>query len=130
MRKLENRDDIKQLVTLFYSKLKEDDLISPIFYMYIQPKWDTHLDRFIDFWETNLFEVVKYKGSPMQMHLNLDKKLKHSIDKKYFDRWVFLWCESVDALYKGVTALKAKKNAKSIAIGQFMKVWHHKPMNH
>ena len=87
MRQIDNRSDINILVNSFYSKVRVDELLGPIFNAHISDdKWPEHLDKLTDFWETNLFGVAKFKGNPTQKHINVDKNLNYSIEQKHFGR--------------------------------------------
>jgi len=51
MKQIENRNDINILVNNFYSKIRKDDLLGPIFNAHIpDDKWKEHLDKLTDFW--------------------------------------------------------------------------------
>ena len=47
--KLENREDIKFLVDVFYEKVKQDPLIGYIFTDLMKVNWERHLPRIYDF---------------------------------------------------------------------------------
>jgi len=129
MKTIESREDINVLVNTFYAKIRKDDLLGPIFNSHIpEEKWPEHLDKLTDFWETNLFGVARFKGSPTQKHLNVDKNLNHTVDQKHFGQWLQLWFETIDELYEGEHALKAKEAARRMAHGQFMTIWAHRPL--
>ena len=84
-KEIENRDDVYLLVSTFYNKLKKDDFIGPIFLKAIpEEKWESHLQKLTDFWETNLFFVRKFKGNPMKAHKDLDRNFNHSISQEHF----------------------------------------------
>lgn len=130
MKLIENRNDISILVNAFYLKIRHDALLGPIFNSHIQDnQWPEHLDTLTDFWETNLFGVAGFKGSPTQKHLNVDKNLNYSIDQNHFGRWIQLWFETIDALYEGAVAEKAKYAARKMSTGQYLAIWSHRPGN-
>ena len=130
MKQICNRNDIHVLVNSFYSKIREDELLGPIFNSHIpEDKWPEHLDKLTDFWETNLFGIAKFKGSPTQKHINVDKNLKYSIEQKHFGRWLQLWFETINALYEGEYADKAKNAARKMSTGQFLSIWQQRPQN-
>ncbi len=65
MNDLKNRNDISILVHNFYSKVREDLLLGPIFNAHIaENDWPKHLIKLTDFWETNLFGIAKFNGNP------------------------------------------------------------------
>lgn len=120
MKEIENRNDIHLLVSTFYDRIRSDLLLGPIFNMHIaNDKWPAHVNKLTDFWTTGLFGVVAFKGNPTQAHRNVDENLKHTIDEKHFKKWLFLWLSTVDSLFTGALANRAKEAAKKMAIGQF-----------
>ena len=130
MKPINDRADIDILVNCFYSKIRTDELLGPIFNSHIsEDKWKEHLDKLTDFWETNLFGVAKFKGSPTQKHINVDKNLNYEIEQKHFDKWLQLWFETIDELFTGEYADKAKNSARKMSTGQFLAIWHQRPKN-
>lgn len=130
MRQIDNRSDINILVNSFYSKVRVDELLGPIFNAHISDdKWPEHLDKLTDFWETNLFGVAKFKGNPTQKHMNVDKNLNYSIEQKHFGRWLQIWFETIDELYEGEYADKAKNSARKMSTGQYLAIWQQRPEN-
>lgn len=130
MKQIENRNDVNVLVNLFYSRIRKDELLGPIFNSHIaEDKWPEHLEKLTDFWETNLFGIAKFKGSPTQKHINVDKNLNYTIDQKHFGKWIQLWFETIDELFEGEYADKAKNAARKMATGQFLSIWHQRPAN-
>lgn len=130
MKSIENSDDIRQLVTAFYTKIRKDELLAAIFNSHIaEDKWAEHLHRLTDFWETNLFGIAKFKGNPTQKHINVDKNLNHSISQQHFGRWLQLWFETIDELFAGEYAEKAKNAARKMSTGQYIAIWQHREEN-
>ncbi len=130
MNLLGNRNDINTLVNAFYSKIRNDELLGPIFNSHIsEGKWGEHIIKLTDFWETNLFGVAKYKGSPTQKHINVDKNLNYSITQEHFGKWLQLWFETIDELFEGEFADKAKNLARKMSTGQYLAMWYQRPEN-
>lgn len=130
MNTIESRDDINILVNSFYAKIRKDELLGPIFNAHIaENQWPVHLDKLTDFWETNLFGVAKFKGCPSSKHVNVDANLGYSIEQYHFGRWLNLWFETIDELYQGELAFKAKESARKMATGQFLTIWNNRPEN-
>lgn len=130
MKTIENRQDINILVNTFYAKIRKDDLLGPIFNNHIpEERWPEHLSKLTDFWETNLFGVARFKGNPTHKHINVDRNLNHTIDQAHFGRWLELWIETIDELYEGEFAEKAKNSAHKMAQAQFMMISQHRPQN-
>ena len=128
VREIKNRDDVFLLVSTFYNKIKKDDFIGPIFLKAIpNNEWDSHLEKLTDFWETNLFFAKKYKGNPMQVHQKLDVENQYVISQKHFGKWLELWISTLDELFCGDIAIKAKNSARNISFLLFLKMFKNKP---
>ena len=124
MNKIESRKEVSILVNAFYAKIRNDESLGPIFNNRIpQGKWPEHLDKLTDFWETNLFGIAKFNGNPTRKHIEVDKSLDNSIDQHHFAQWLNLWLETIDELYKGDLADKAKNAARKMATGQYIAIW-------
>ncbi len=129
-RQIESREDIHELVNAFYAVIRKDDLLGPIFNGHIaEEMWPVHLDKLTDFWETNLFGIPKFKGSPSQKHTAVDKNLNYGIEPAHFEHWLKLWFATIDSMFTCELALKAKLSAQKMANGQFMVIWGHRPEN-
>lgn len=128
MKNIEDRNDVNILVNTFYAKIRKDELLGPIFNGHIpDEKWPEHLSKLTDFWETNLFGIAKFKGSPSRKHVNVDMNMDYSIEQTHFGKWLQLWFETIDELYEGDLARKAKDSARKMATGQFLTIWHNRP---
>lgn len=128
MKRIEERKDVRLLVDSFYTKIRVDELLGPIFNSHIsEEKWPEHLSKLTDFWETNLFGVSKFKGKPSAKHVQVDANLKHTIDQIHFGKWLQLWFETIDELFEGTLAIKAKKSAQKMATGQYLHIWNNRP---
>jgi hemoglobin len=127
MKVIENRVDIHLLVNAFYAKIREDELLGPIFNNHIgDHEWVHHLDKLTDFWETNLLGKANFKGNPTQKHIKVDQNLHHSIEMDHFNHWLTLWFQTIDENFSGELADKAKNSATKMATGQFLAVWNHR----
>ena len=130
MKPIEIKEDIQLLVHTFYSKTRTDELLGPIFNSHInEDEWPEHLNKLIDFWETNLFRVPKFRGNPSLKHIKVDKNLDYRIDMGHFGKWVNLWIETINELFVGDGAEKAIYMARKMGTGQYLNLWKHKP-NH
>lgn len=101
--------DIKLLVDTFYEKVKEDELLGPVFKLKIPGSWDKHLEIMYSFWQTLLLEERTYFGSPFYKHLDLP------VEKQHFDRWLKLFYETLDELFTGEKKEEAKMRAEKMA---------------
>ncbi|MFT4670180.1 MAG: hemoglobin [Flavobacteriaceae bacterium] len=72
MHHISSREDILLLVKTFYSKVRLDELLGPIFNMVIED-WESHFEHLTDFWQSNLFFEKKYSGDLFQKQAEVDK---------------------------------------------------------
>lgn len=129
-RKIENRADVEELVHSFYAKIREHTVLGPIFNRAIpEDKWDSHLDKLSDFWESNLFFVAKFKGDPVLAHKEVDAREKHSIEVEHFGMWLQLWHQTIDERFIGLKAQLAKDRARNMSSMMFRKIWMARPGN-
>lgn len=115
-----NLDDVKQLVDTFYSKVREDVLLSPIFNERIQNCWPQHLEKMYRFWQTVLLEDHTYFGAPFPPHANMPVTAEH------FRRWFQHFNETVDELFAGAKAQEAKWRGQKMAQMFQIKIEHNK----
>ncbi len=113
MHDISSREDVFLLVTSFYSKVRKDELLGPIFNSIIK-NWEHHLEHLTDFWQSNLFFEKKYKGDPMQKHVDVDTKIGGTINEMHFGVWLNLWFQTIDELFEGDVAEIAKNRAKNM----------------
>lgn len=130
MTDINSREDIEKLMDVFYTRIRKDAFLGDIFNSHIAPEqWPAHLVKLADFWETNLFGVPKFKGNPSLKHINVDKNLNYGISERHFEHWLSLWFSTIDLLFEGERANKAKYAAQKMASGQYLTVWHSRPKN-
>ena len=113
MQDIQERADIDLLVNRFYEKVVPDRLIGHFFTKVVHFTWEAHIPVMISFWETVLLGVQSYKGNPMIKHIELDA-LQH-LEPVHFERWLYLWQQTVRELYAGEKAEIAIDRAHSIA---------------
>lgn len=99
---------LEQLVHEFYAKVRQDDLLSPIFEAGVSD-WTTHLAKLTDFWSSVALMTGRYHGQPMQAHLRLPVQSKH------FSRWLELFEETAHAVCTPDGAELVITRAKTIA---------------
>ncbi len=117
-----NREDIFLLVSTFYTKVKESKEISHFFIESIS-NWDEHLEKLTDFWESNLFFKAKFKGNPAETHIKLDHNYHKGIQMEHFGAWINMWFETIDSLYEGENANRAKHNARKMASHLYLSIF-------
>ena len=116
---IESMEDIQLLVNSFYAKIREDDQLGDIFNERIQDRWTEHLEKMYRFWQTVLLEEHTYYGSPFVPHAQLP------VGKEHFNRWIELFYETVDELFVGDKAVKAKWQGERMAEMFHMKIQYY-----
>jgi hemoglobin len=129
MKELNEREDVALLVNIFYSKVKEERTLGPVFNaLIVEENWPVHLIRMVDFWECNLFFRPTFKGNPMQAHRKVDANYNFKTNERHYQRWVELWCQTVDGHFEGQKAELAKTRAKNMGKLLLAKVMAEKPL--
>jgi hemoglobin len=82
---------IERLVRGFYTKVRADALLAPIFDAKIGD-WEPHLAQMCAFWSSVALMSGRYHGAPMPKHLVLP------VDAAHFDRWLELFEETAREL--------------------------------
>lgn len=122
-RKLQNFDDMIFLVDEFYTKIRNDELLGPIFNKVIQDRWPVHLNKMYTFWQTVLLDDHTYYGNPFMPHADLP------VDKQHFVRWIKLFYQTLDEYFEGEKVDEAKWRAARMAEMFQYKIEHYKNTN-
>jgi hemoglobin len=99
---------IERLVRGFYARIREDELLGPIFAARIT-NWEPHLQRMFAFWSSVALMSGRYHGQPMRAHLPLP------VDARHFDRWLALFEAAARALCPPAAAEHFIERARRIA---------------
>lgn len=110
---LNSRDAIELLVNSFYTKVKVDDLLAPIFNNAQFFSWDTHIPIMINFWETLLLDTASYKGNTMQKHIMLHRQ--QPLTPELFDRWKKLFYATLDEFFEGPNVAEARRRVEAMS---------------
>lgn len=108
MKDIEGIEDIKVLVDQFYTKVRADELLAPVFDARIAD-WVPHLNTMYRFWNAALFQVREYVGNPFLKHATLP------VDGQHFERWIELFYETLDEHFQGPVAEEAKRRSLIMA---------------
>lgn len=108
-----DRRDVACLVNVFYDRVRDDDILGPIFDDIAHVDWATHLPRMYDFWESVLFARATFKGAPLVVHRALARHTP--LTSTVFSRWITLFQSTVNDLFSGPMAEHAKNSAARIA---------------
>jgi hemoglobin len=116
---VENRADIELIIAAFYEKMLADPIIGFIFLDVAKIDLEEHLPIIVDFWFDILFRsrqtkrAPRYKGNTLEKHLQLNKKV--ALKPGHFTRWLYLFCQAVDAHNVGAKAELMKERAELVA---------------
>jgi len=110
---IEGLEDIKVLVDDFYDKIREDELLAPIFNFRLSTHWVPHLEKMYTFWNAALFGVKGYSGNPFMKHATME------LDPEHFERWINMFNKTIDTHFQGPLAEEAKIRA-SVMASMFM----------
>ena len=111
--RIEKFEDVQLLVRSFYNKVLSDDLLGHYFSYVATHHWEKHLEVLDKFWSNVLFYTGGYEGNALHTH----KMLHHfkGLSTEAFDRWLWLFNQTVDELFEGEKAALAKQRVLSIA---------------
>ena len=106
-KEIENGEDVRLLLDIFYAKVKQDPLLGPVFKSRIptETDWPAHMDILYQFWESVLFGATAFRGNPFPKHIGL------GINATHFDRWIELFHTTIDELFTGKIAEEAKQKS-------------------
>lgn len=123
---INSREDIYLLVSNFYSKVRKDNLLGPVFNNIIED-WESHLEHLTTFWESSLFMSRKlenkYQGNPLQVHIDVDKASNSKLTQTHFGIWLQYWTQTIDELFTGEIAENAKRRAQKMSTFMYMKIF-------
>ena len=114
-------DDIRRLLDLFYSRVRGDSQLGPVFAKALgtsDADWARHLARLNDFWSSVMLRSGRYHGDPFSAHLRLAE-----LDSAMFDRWLALFGASCTEILEpdvaDVFRDRASQIARSLRMGLF-----------
>ena len=119
---IKTREDIFLLVSAFYVKVRKDQVIGHFFNESIKD-WDAHLETLTLFWESNLFLQAKYVGNPLEIHNQVDRKHNNTITENHFGVWLNIWFKTIDELFIGDVALRAKLRARKMSTFLYLNIF-------
>jgi hemoglobin len=114
-----SEDNIRELVDAFYSRVRRDPDLAPIFLRAIPGDWGAHLNKMYAFWSSVMLTSGRYKGNPVIKHLALGSAVRPPL----FDRWLALFHETCGELFSDEISeqfrLKAERVAESLKLAMF-----------
>lgn len=114
-------EDLQRLVDRFYSKVRDDGLIGPLFNRAVDD-WPEHLEKLGAFWSSVMRTTGRYKGNPVAAHL----RHAATIEPVMFERWLELWGETAREVLSSSQAdaivAKAERIAESLKLALWFRV--------
>jgi hemoglobin len=107
------RADILRLTTTFYERAFRDELIGPIFTDVAHMDLEEHLPVICNFWATILLDERSYRGGAFAPHARIHQQVP--LTAQHFRRWLATWQATVDDLFAGPVAERAKFHAARTA---------------
>ena len=86
-----NEEYISTLVDQFYTKVRANPDLGPIFGSRIGDHWEPHLAKMKTFWGSVMLRTGAYGGKPMQVHVGV-KEAK----PEHFQTWIKLFNETLN----------------------------------
>lgn len=106
---------IGELVDRFYAKVREDDILGPVFDSRID-NWDEHLTKLRAFWSSVVLITGRYKGQPMPVHAAISE-----ITDAHFERWLSLFAETAKSVCPPEAAAlfidRSRRIGQSLSLG-------------
>lgn len=106
--------EISNLVRSFYARVRQDEMLAPIFDAHIED-WDQHQHKLVDFWSTILRRTGRFTGAPMPRHVRLP-----GLSAELFRRWLALFRETTAAQPNKAMGEQAQAAAERIAHSLWM----------
>jgi hemoglobin len=103
-------DGIVRLVDAFYTKVRADSELGPIFDRAIKDNWPHHLEKMYAFWSSVMLTSGRYKGNPVMKHMALP-----GMKPELFTRWLALFDETCRELCDDTVRAAFKDRAERIA---------------
>lgn len=106
MQDIQNQEDIELLVRTFYNKVLENPILLPHF---ASIDFEHHFPRMFDFWGFILLGKEGFTGNVFDKHRHLN------VGQEDFDAWLAIFHHTVDSLFEGEIAEKAKSQASLLS---------------
>ena len=106
-----NESSIAELVDCFYTRVRQDDILGPVFAKEIGDEWEPHLETMRAFWSSLMLASGRYKGNPTLKHLLLLPR----INSEHFQRWLGIWKQTTSELFPPEAAAIFMRKAESMA---------------
>lgn len=110
---LVSRADIEALLRRFYGRVMVDDVLAEPFAELRSKGLESHIPVMADFWATVLFRAGLYRGSALHAHRHVNQRTP--LGGSHFVRWLTVWNGTIDEMFRGPIAERAKIQGARIA---------------
>lgn len=118
---LVDRPFISALVRDFYSRVRADSRLGPIFAAEIRGDWESHLEKMTDFWCSVILKNGAYSGRPVPAHLKLKQ-----VREDDFVVWLGIFKRTATELCEpdvaAVFVERAERIAQSLKLAMFYRL--------
>lgn len=87
-----SREDIAGVVTAFYIRARQDEVLGPIFAKHVD-NWSEHEEKITRFWANAILFEGSYDGNPMMAHMKAG-----NVHSAHFENWLALFDEVLVAM--------------------------------
>ena len=87
-----SEEEIDRLVRHFYGRVRQDDMLGPVFEAHVHD-WEEHMLHLVDFWSALLRGTSRLNGAPMPKHLAIP-----GLEWQMFERWLALFAQTTAEL--------------------------------
>lgn len=105
-----DEDAVRLLVHTFYGRVRDDNLLGPVFRQALEGRWDMHLEKMVAFWSSIVLGAKRYRGNVTQAH----QPFGH-LSGEHFSRWLALFFDTLDKLFEPQAAFAFAEPAIRIA---------------
>jgi hemoglobin len=110
-RDITTANDIGVVVRRFYRAVIADPLLGPLFERY-GVDWPHHIPKLERYWEHVLLDRPGAPVNTIAAHGPVQRSTP--FDREHIDRWLELWEETIDDVYVGSVADRAKARAHQV----------------
>jgi hemoglobin len=110
---LDSPERIRVFIDAFYARVLADEALAPIFLDVAGIDLARHIPIICSYWEKLILGTDGYRRHTMNIHRALHAKQK--LQPGDFERWLALFCATLDAGFSGPCAERARQVAMHIA---------------
>ncbi|MEP5567611.1 MAG: group III truncated hemoglobin [Halioglobus sp.] len=110
---LDTRENVELFVDRFYEQVLNDEQLAPIFLDVAQIDLNTHLPHIKNYWCKLVLNDNAYHRHTMNIHRQLNAQ--RTLVPTDFERWLNLFCQTLDDSFTGPHSDKARRIAGAIA---------------